>query len=296
MPKRSLKELFDASLIGFEQDNQNNFSNKLNLLTKFLHTPIKMVRLAFLVIKCKFQNFYQPHTITTFWGESMNIIIPEKVSLKLYAYGYFETGLTKMIIEYLNECDTFIDIGAHYGYFSLLASTIIGDCGEVHSFEPTPSTFEILSSNTRCKKNININNLAVFSKSCDIWIKDYGVENSALNSVVLEKNGKNNIIKKRAITLDEYVIDKNIQPNFIKIDAEGAEYDILKGAVRVIEVYNPLITLEMGGPNSENCLNFLIIRGYIPYECKKGQIFEHTIKEKYNYDNILLIPKIKSNN
>ena len=68
----------------------------------------------------------------------MTIIIPEVVSLHIFQYGYYEEGLTRMIIELLEPRMIFFDIGAHFGYYTLMVSAIVGNKGQVHSFEPTP--------------------------------------------------------------------------------------------------------------------------------------------------------------
>jgi len=60
--------------------------------------------------------------------------------VKLYQYGFFEEGLTRAIIEKLRPGDTFVDIGAHVGYYTILASLLVGAEGHVVAFEPTPRT------------------------------------------------------------------------------------------------------------------------------------------------------------
>ena len=67
------------------------------------------------------------------------------------------------MIELLNPGDVFIDIGALIGYFSRLASKIVGEKGKVYSFEPTHSTYSLLQSNTKHAENIQTINKAVFS-------------------------------------------------------------------------------------------------------------------------------------
>jgi len=107
---------------------------KGNKIQKLLKVPKGIVvskimeEIAFCLkkpIRCK---------VKTFWGEEMLVIIPEVVSLNIYRYRFFEEDLTKMILEYLKPGMTFFDIGAHFGYYTLLASFIVGEKGIVHSF------------------------------------------------------------------------------------------------------------------------------------------------------------------
>ena len=72
-----------------------------------------------------------------------------------------EIRLTKFLIKNLKTDETFIDIGAHVGFFSLLASKLIGKNGLVFSFEPTQKTFQLLKANTAFYKNILTFNLAM---------------------------------------------------------------------------------------------------------------------------------------
>jgi FkbM family methyltransferase len=292
MTNEKLKELFNSALTGFAQDNQKNSTNKKNLILNSIKHPLRMAKLADLLVNNRIYHKSYKEKISTFWSGEMTIIIPEEVSLKLFAYRYFEPGLTWIVLEYLNKNDTFIDIGAHFGYFSLLGSQIVGSEGKVHSFEPIPTTFDILKSNTRDRSNIKINNFALFSKSCQLSMIDLGIERSAYNAIITtdEKNTAN-LINVNTICLDDYVNSNTIRPNFIKLDAEGAEYEILTGAKSTLETFSPIVSLEVGGSGSEKCINYLKEMGYSAYKCRKGKIIMHSFQQKYDYDNLLFLPR-----
>jgi FkbM family methyltransferase len=232
----------------------------------------------------------------------MLVVMPELVSRAIYHYGYYEEGLTRMVLEYLRPGMVFIDIGAHLGYYTLLASTIVGDAGQVHAFEPTPSTYSILKTNTQGRKNVILNRLAVFSLGSTLQFYDYGAHYSGHNSFTTPRLPKQ-VLKKihpktfqaDCVTLDDYCAINGVRPDFVKIDAESAEFDILTGMQGVIEKYHPIISLEVGDEEipgvrrSKECVMFLIERGYRALEYKNGLIIDHTIREKYDYDNLLFI-------
>src|SRR6266508_5855760 len=88
-----------------------------------------------------------PLRTRTFWGARMRVRIPETVSNELFRYGLFEPGLTAYMLGILKSGDPVLDVGDHNGYFTLLASDLVGVSGEVHAFEPTPSTFAMLAGN-----------------------------------------------------------------------------------------------------------------------------------------------------
>jgi FkbM family methyltransferase len=269
-------------------------------IQKVIKAPIKMLYSQILInsektIKTK---------ANTFWDENMFVIIPEVVSINIYRYGFFEEGLTKMVLKYLKAGMTFLDIGAHFGYFTLLGSHIVGQEGQVHSFEPTSSTFKILMENVSDKNNVVLNNKAVFSQEKFITINDYGIEYSAFNSMYGARLPED-ILKKltlnkyeiEAVTIDGYVENKGIKPDFIKIDAESAEYEILLGMERTIAKFYPIISIEVGDfgvegvPASKKLISYLENKSYKPYEFKDGEILLHVPKnDQYKYDNILFLP------
>lgn len=274
-------------------------------LQKIFKAPKRMLSSVLLSMIARRFNRGFKITTKTFWGDEMTVVIPEVVSLSIFRYGYFEEGLTKMVLEYLKPGATFFDIGAHFGYFTLLSSAIVGKAGGVYSFEPTPSTFTLLQSNVKDRNNVTLNKCAAFSKETTFIFNDYGIEYSAFNSFVdarLDQNTLKRINPKKlevdAISLDEYIYNKKIIPDFIKIDAESAEYEILEGMCHTINNIRPIISIEVGDrdiegvKSSRDCIQYLIESGYQPYEYKEGRIIRHKLKERYSYDNILFLPEL----
>jgi len=244
-------------------------------------------------------------TSTTFWGGKIIVVIPEVISIVIFRYGFYEEGLSNIFLHYLKPGMTLLDVGAHFGYFSLLGSALVGAKGQVHSFEPTPSTFDILKKNTLGKENIKINNNALYFENRDLILKDYGIRYAAFNSIYtniklsdINTRLTEHIIK--GISIDDYVERHSIVPNFIKIDAESSECDILIGSKKTIEKYHPIITLEVGdivgeeNPKSRGLIEYLTNRKYVPYNYIDGEIKAHCIKTGcYKYDNILFLPNKK---
>ena len=294
MENKYYQELFEKSLLGYGQDRQTARAIMQMVIKKAIRSPKRVLSLVLLAMISKLFNRAFKRTVKTFWGDEMTVVIPEHVSLRIFGFGYFEEGLTKMVLEYLKPGDVFFDIGTHIGYFTLLSSAIVGKNGQVHSFEPTPSTFAILQSNVEDKSNVILNNCAVFSKNTILCFNDYGTEYSAFNS--FEENRGLAIsnpqeFEVQAISLDEYIYSTKIVPDFIKIDAEGAEYEILTGGGRMIKDIQPIISIEVGGRNSAKCIHYLTERGYQAYEYKEGHIIRHRLRDRYLYDNILFLPE-----
>jgi FkbM family methyltransferase len=246
-------------------------------------------------------NIIVKKRIKTKEGFFINIILPEDVSSIIYLNREYEPELTNFIKNYLKKGDIFVDVGTHFGYFTLLASKIVGHFGEVHSFEPTPSTFNILKENCLGISNIKLNNNAVYFKDKKIKLKDCGIVKSAFNCISnlnprLNNQINYNLFNIQAIRLDSYFSKGKKGPNFIKIDAEDSEFEILKGALKTIKKFKPLISVEVGdgfnelNKNSRKLIEYVTNLGYIPYEYFDGEIIPHQLRTKYRYDNILLIP------
>ena len=88
-----------------------------------------------------------------------------------------------MVLEYLKPGMAFLDVGAHVGYFTLLAGWLVGNSSQVHSFEPTPSTFQVLRSNAGRNKDTYLNQVAVASGTKMVTLNDYGPAFSGYNSM-----------------------------------------------------------------------------------------------------------------
>jgi len=241
----------------------------------------------------------------TFWGDSMHVVLPEPASLAIYRYAFFEEDLTSVFLRVVKPGMTFFDIGAHFGYYSLLGSALVGDSGQVHSFEPTPSTFEVLSQNSRLRENIRVNNLALFSREDEMVLHDYGVELSVYNSLAgskLQARGDSVPFKEcrvKTITLDSYIDKIGVVPDFIKIDAENAELEILKGMQSHLAcTRRPMITLEVNDADgaqdaSNQPVKFLLERGYAAYtySSEARDLRPHQVQRSYYYDNLLMVPQ-----
>jgi FkbM family methyltransferase len=240
----------------------------------------------------------------TFWGGQIRVLMPEPVSEQVLSCGLFEPSVTAYMLRVLRPGDVFFDVGAHFGYFSLLGAWITGEDGQVHSFEPMPATFRILGENTVTLKTVSLNQLAVWSRNTNLNIKDFGPRLSAFNSVYHPRmrNRSSRIaaarmVKVQAVTLDHYCHETKVAPNFIKIDAESAEHEIIQGMHRILTNGRPVISIEVGDfdlegvPTSAELLTFIMGHGYLPFHFSDEDIRPHRLRGHYSYDNILLLPE-----
>jgi len=241
-------------------------------------------------------------TISTFWGDSMKVVLPEVVSDAIAMTGVYESDLTIAMINLLCPGMTVFDIGAHRGYFTLLFARLVGECGQVHAFEPTPATFEILQANSSGRKNIVLQQKAVFSDTKELTFHDFGTSAPAFNSIYEPRLTAEERLRistadvlVQAISIDDYVKQTGTRPNFIKIDAESAELPILQGAKKTLQELRPAFTLETGDmdvdqvSSTRTVIDYALSFGYTAVEVKDGTVAAHHLKERYGYGNLLFV-------
>jgi len=290
------------------KDILNNFLNlsikrknkltKMNFFYRFIFYPDMLLQSIFCFFLNKF-NFPYPYKIKTFWGKRMKVVLPEVISSELRRFGFIEDSVASFIINYCSKGNTVIDIGSHFGFFSLLMSDVVGNDGNVHCFEPTPSTFSILENNVSKIENIFINQKAILDENSEIKLNDYGLTSSAFNSINNSREKKSiyklnqTKVTVKSIKLDDYVLSKKLKPTLIKIDAESSEYKVLKGMHYILNEIRPILCVELGDLDVDNVkssreiINFLIERyGYKPYEISNGKLKKHKPREKYGFVNL----------
>jgi FkbM family methyltransferase len=158
------------------------------------------------------------------------------------------------------EGDIVVDIGAHMGRYTITSSKSVGAAGKVIAVEAHPLNFRILQDNIRLNKLTNVStvNLAVFSKKArlKLYLPDedlgYTGHHSLMTNYLAAKHSKQaerRYIEVEADTLDGLLNSMGIKTvNWIKIDVEGAEYEVLKGAKDILATNKDIsILVEVHG-------------------------------------------------
>lgn len=152
-----------------------------------------------------------------------------------------------------------LDVGAHIGNHSLYFNKIMGK--KVYAFEPNPVAYKELKINTKINDaDINSFNVAVGAMSGKARINIEDQQNIGSANITRSKDGDI-----RLITLDEFVDEKNTKPVLIKVDVEGFEIEVLKGAEKTIKKFKPILALESLDYNQYAAkLKILEKFGYVP--------------------------------
>ena len=201
-------------------------------------------------------------------------------SLRLSTNGVFEPYTTEVIKQNISNGDLVMDIGANIGYFTLIMAKGIRENGKVFSFEPEPKNFELL------KKNVEINNYS------NVILEKKAIGNKTGIAKLYLADRKNNIfhsgmhrifrsdlvsqisnpVSINIIKLDDYLQDLKFikKIRLIKIDVEGAEFDVLKGMNKILDENKEIeIVMEFSsenledyGSNAYDVVNFLMNKGF----------------------------------
>ncbi len=187
-------------------------------------------------------------TATTFWGVPMMVSLPSSSDIFLAGgktHGS-EIRLAQWLMHTIREYDVFVDIGAHVGYFSLLAARFAGSGLRIQSFEPARSAFGLLQKNTARYPAITVSQTAVGEAAGEATFHEFPHAYAEYSSLVLDNYGDQlkSTLQKTSIdyTVPVKTLDSLLQPEkdsvekrLIKIDTEGNELAVLQGAGRLLK-------------------------------------------------------------
>jgi FkbM family methyltransferase len=173
--------------------------------------------------------------------------------------GTYERELQQHLIRTLKPGDCFFDVGANVGFFSLLASVLVGPAGRVVAFEPLPRNTELLRANLGLNAVTNVAVVeAAVAETAGTTV--FAIAGSPSMGSMDAAQG----IEVPVVGLDELVEAGEVPiPAAIKMDVEGAESRALAGARKTLETHHPTIFLSTHGYRQhEECLNLLAGLGY----------------------------------
>jgi FkbM family methyltransferase len=179
--------------------------------------------------------------------------------------GYYESGQGILFAKACKDGGVVYDIGAHVGYYSLLAASSVGSSGSVYAFEPLPRNIAFLEQHKQLNNmnSINIFQVAVSDKFGEA---NFDIGTSNFQGALTEGKDTDKLIVK-TIKLDDFVSENGLKPpDVMKIDVEGAEEQVLIGAESLLISCKPIIFLSLHehlNPGvTRKCLDFLEAIGY----------------------------------
>lgn len=218
--------------------------------------------------------------------------------------GTFESGEIRFVDKYLKSGMTALDIGAHHGLYTVLASKRVGSAGIVIAFEPSPRERKQLLRNIRLNRCLNVRvepyALGRERSRAELYIVESGEDgcNSLRPPVV---DGSTHRISVEVVTLDQVLSRNGIRSvDFLKLDVEGAELETLQGAIKLlrgrprpvllVEVYD--IRTQPWGYLAREIVAFLDRIGYRWFLLLESGSIEPVKSDLQKYDaNLVAVPE-----
>jgi FkbM family methyltransferase len=185
----------------------------------------------------------------------------------------YENAETSFFLRTLEPGTCFVDVGANVGYYTLLAARCVGEAGRVHSFEPVSAQFEALRGNVLRNSlgNCVLNKQIVADSEGLRSIYTGCVQNTGAASVVRGPTGDTTCEEVESVTLDHYI--RGERPRLVKIDTEGYELFVLRGASHMLRECSPLLMVEVknhllkaAGCDRDELFAFLRSHGYRAFQ------------------------------
>jgi FkbM family methyltransferase len=239
-------------------------------------------------------------------GGQTFVLRPEgAVPMEMWSSRYFEVHELEFVLEMLQPGMTFLDVGANVGLFTIPAAKKVGQ-GKVFAFEPTSWTFERLKNNASLNglKNVCLTHCAIGDApgEANLQVNVHGKD--GLNTIGRSAHEQSEVIGTERIevmTLDGFLRAQGVDHvDVIKIDTEGAELSVLRGAAHLLAREDaPLIVYEAGflskgfGYHPVESMWFLKRKGYQMFVMHSGtgKIVEPAHQRAYDANVIAVKPE-----
>jgi FkbM family methyltransferase len=160
---------------------------------------------------------------------------------QVFIHGAYESDESAVVWSLLREGDFAVDVGANYGWFSLLMASRVGAKGTVLAIEPVPPMLAELKANLALnpEARVEVRPVAVGAEPGSVKLNVF--EGLVHGHASVSTLGREDFISFEAPleTLDELLRDDPRSPTLIKLDVEGAERDVIAGAVELIGGQSP---------------------------------------------------------
>jgi FkbM family methyltransferase len=176
-------------------------------------------------------------------------------SAAAYLLGTWQPSMQVALGILIEEGETFYDVGANVGFFSVIGARLAGPAGKVVCFEPVPDNFQQIRHNAILNgfSNIEVVETALGSVDAELpfWTSAEPTWGKLANTARVpdQLTGEIKVAVKR---LDGILADTDLRaPRVIKVDVEGAELEVLEGALETLRAYRPRLLIELHGTNAE---------------------------------------------
>jgi FkbM family methyltransferase len=201
-----------------------------------------------------------------------------------------EREQTAAFVSSVREGDVFFDIGANVGYYSILGSRIVGPRGKVFAIEPAIANIAALYRHVTLNRAANVSIVtAACSDRLSLAVFQSGVNSATGHLAERAAEGPQSSLRSPVptLTVDAIVQETDAVPDVLKIDVEGAELSVLRGAEVTLRQSRPIVFLSTHSDAlRSSCLRFLEELGYVwrPLGAEKHQASEFLARHSERRD------------
>jgi FkbM family methyltransferase len=223
----------------------------------------------------------------------------------LLRHPYDEPGW-RFVQRFLRQGMTVFDIGANQGFYTILAARRVGAAGQVHAFEPAGPERTKLSTNVRLNRHRNVRIVPMALGRGEGRVPfhlclDHQGSYSSLRPPAHDVVAHTVVVDVRMTTLDGYVQQQGVETlDFVKLDVEGAEIDVLEGSAHALAALRPVIMCELAdirtrqwGYPAARIYYLLQQRGYGWFKpTRSGRLDPAPVKARYDpeWENLVAVP------
>lgn len=181
--------------------------------------------------------------VTLPWGAKLRVRPTEVIGSNIWCYGIFDLVVCEAICRLLDPSEVAVDIGANIGQMTSLMRCRAGKTGRVVAFEPHPELFSELRRNievlqaTHAAAPANLNNLALSDVAGEALLdvgSDWSINQGVSKLISVGASASNRVVRVKTVVLDQ-MFDDRTAIGVCKMDVEGHELSVLKGATRLLE-------------------------------------------------------------
>jgi FkbM family methyltransferase len=204
-------------------------------------------------------------------GVRFEVDMNDRIQRQMWA-GVYEPHVHECFNVLLEPGAVYFDVGAHIGFHAVFAADRVGQAGQVFAFEAAPRVYECLVRNLSKFHWAQAVNTAVWDRTGSLTFECSSTKNeSGWGTVSAVRDfGKGEHVVVPSVALDDWSRDLHLAHwDAMKLDAEGSELAVLRGARSALEKFRPFlimeingILLEQGGISPAGVANFLLERGY----------------------------------